>query len=80
MHAAGHIPELLQVLMILVVQTQFLNFTTQLKEAEGADPAVQNFLVFSSIPCCFSFLYLARDLLFFITFKSDRKCSKLQCT
>lgn len=31
MHAAGWIPELLQVLMILVVQTQFLNFTTQLK-------------------------------------------------
>lgn len=31
MHAAGHIPELLQVLVILVVQTKFLNFATQLK-------------------------------------------------
>lgn len=31
MHAAGWIPELLQVLMVLMVQTQFLNFTPQLK-------------------------------------------------
>lgn len=31
MHAAGWIPERLQVLIILVVQTQFLNFTAQLK-------------------------------------------------